>query len=229
MVKPCLLVSMGAHGKGDKELVGIWDGYAKSDQSWKALLLDLKSRGLQQAPVLAIGDGARGLWKALPPAYGKTRRQRCGMQKTGNVLEKLPKDMQPQAKQRLQAIWMAHDRARAEMAFDFFIATYEQQYPQAAECLAKDREVLLTCYDVPAEHWGHIRTTNPIESTFSTVRLRTDKTRGCLSRQTTLTMVFKLCRSAQKRWRRLNGAQYMVDVLEGTEFQDGIRVESAAA
>jgi transposase-like protein len=225
----CILVIMGATVKGAKELVGLWDGYAESEQSWKELLLDLKSRGLQHGPVLAIGDGALGFWKALPQAYGQTRRQRCWVHKTANVLDKLPKDMQPQAKQRLQAIWMAPDRARAEMAFDLFVATYEQKYPQAVECLAKDREVLLTFYAFPAEHWVHIRTTNPIESTFSTVRLRTDKTRGCLSRQTALTMVFKLCQSAQKRWHRLNGAQHMIDVLEGAEFQDGIRVESEAA
>lgn len=225
----CILVIMGATVKGAKELVGLWDGDAESEQSWKELLLDLKSRGLQHGPVLAIGDGALGFWKALPQAYGQTRRQRCGVHKTANVLAKLPKDMQPQAKQRLQAIWMAPDRARAERAFDLFVATYEQKYPQAVECLAKDREVLLTFYAFPAEHWVHIRTTNPIESTFSTVRLRTDKTRGCLSRQTALTMVFKLCQSAQKRWHRLNGAQHMRDVLEGAEFQDGIRVESEAA
>lgn len=225
----CILVIMGATVKGAKELVGLWDGYAESEQSWKELLLDLKSRGLQHGPVLAIGDGALGFWKALPQAYGQTRRQRCWVHKTANVLDKLPKDMQPQAKQRLQAIWMAPDRARAEMAFDLFVATYEQKYPQAVECLAKDREVLLTFYAFPAEHWVHIRTTNPIESTFSTVRLRTDKTRGCLSRQTALTMVFKLCQSAQKRWHRLNGAQHMMDVLEGAECQDGIRVESEAA
>ena len=225
----CILVIMGANVTGAKELVGIWDGYAESEQSWKELLLDLKSRGLSHGPVLAIGDGALGFWKALPQAYGKTRRQRCWGHKTANVLDKLPKDMQPQAKQRLQAIWMAPDRARAEMAFDLFVATYEQKYPQATACLAKDREVLLTFYEFPAEHWVHIRTTNPIESTFSTVRQRTDKTRGCLSRQTTLTMVFKLCQSAQKRWHRLNGTQYMMDVREEVAFQDGIRVESEAA
>jgi transposase-like protein len=225
----CILVIMGANGQGDKELVGIWDGYAESEQSWKELLLDLKSRGLEHGPVLAIGDGALGFWKALPQAYGQTRRQRCWVHKTANVLDKLPKDMQPQAKQRLQAIWLAPDRARAQMAFDLFLATYEQKYPQAADCLAKDREVLLTFYDFPAEHWVHIRTTNPIESTFATVRLRTDKTRGCLSRHTTLTMVCKLCQSAQKRWHRLHGVQYMMDVLKEVEFQDGIRVKSEVA
>jgi transposase-like protein len=225
----CILVIMGATVKGHKELVGIWDGYAESEQSWKELLLDLKSHGLSRGPALAIGDGALGFWKALPKVYGTTPRQRCWVHKTDNVLDKLPEDMRGQAKQRLQEIWMAPDRTRATIAFDLFIATYEQKYPKATECLEKDREALLAFYDFPAEHWVHIRTTNPIESTFSTVRLRTDKTRGCLSRETTLTMVFKLFESAQKRWRRLNGAQYLSDVLEGVEFQDGIRVESEAA
>jgi putative transposase len=225
----CILVIMGATVKGHKELVGIWDGYAESEQSWKELLLDLKSHGLTRGPVLAIGDGALGFWKALPKVYGTTQRQRCWVHKTDNVLDKLPEEMRGQAKQRLQEIWMAPDRARATMAFDLFIATYEQKYPKATECLEKDREALLAFYDFPAEHWVHIRTTNPIESTFSTVRLRTDKTRGCLSRETTLTMVFKLFESAQKRWRRLNGAQYLNDVLEGVEFQDGIRAEPEAA
>ena len=195
----CILVIIGADASGQKELVGLWDGYRESEQSWKDLLLDLKSRGLAQAPALAIGDGALGFWKALRQVYGQTRRQRCWVHKTANVLDKLPKDLQPQAKQRLQAIWMAPDRQRAAMAFDLFIAAYEAKYPKAAECLAQDREELLAFYDFPAEHWGHIRTTNPIESTFATVRLRTDKTRGCLSRVTMLAMVFKLYQSAAKR------------------------------
>lgn len=180
-----ILVSMGAMVKGDKELVGIWDGYAESEQSWKELLLDLKSHGLTQGPALAIGDGAFGLWKALPQAYGNTKRQRCWVHKTDNVLDKLPEDMRAQAKQRLQEIGVAPNRTRAKMAFDLFIASYEQKYPKATACLEKDREALLAYYDFPAEHWVHIRTTNPIESTFSTVRLRTDKTRGCLPREPT--------------------------------------------
>lgn len=225
----CLLVIIGADASGQKELVGLWDGYRESEQSWKDLLLDLKSRGLAQAPALAIGDGALGFWKALRQVYGQTRWQRCWVHKTANVLDKLPKDLQPQAKQRLQAIWMAPDRQRAALAFDLFIAAYEAKYPKAAECLAQDREELLAFYDFPAEHWGHIRTTNPIESTFATVRLRTDKTRGCLSRVTMLAMVFKLYQSAAKRWHRLRATQYLPEVMQGVAFKDGLRVEQDAA
>jgi putative transposase len=225
----CILVIIGADASGQKELVGLWDGYRESEQSWKDLLLDLQSRGLAQGPTLAIGDGAVGFWKALRQVYGQTRWQRCWVHKTANVLDKVPKDLQPQAKQRLQAIWMAPDRQRAEMAFDLFIATYEAKYPKAAECLAQDREELLAFYDFPAEHWGHIRTTNPIESTFATVRLRTNKTRGCLSRTTMLAMVFKLWQSAAKRWHRLRAAHYLPEVMNGMAFKDGIRVEQDAA
>jgi len=225
----CILAIIGADAKGQKELVGLWDGYRESEQSWKELLLDLKSRGLAQAPALAIGDGALGFWKALRQVYGQTRWQRCWVHKTANVLDKLPKALQPQAKQRLQAIWMAPDRQGAELAFDLFIATYEAKYPKAAECLAQDREELLAFYDFPAEHWGHIRTTNPIESTFATVRLRTDKTRGCLSRVTMLAMVFKLYQSAAKRWHRLRAAHYLPEVMHGIIFKDGLRVEQDAA
>jgi putative transposase len=225
----CILVIIGADASGQKELLGLWDGYRESEQSWKDLLLDLQSRGLAQGPTLAIGDGAVGFWKALRQVYGQTRWQRCWVHKTANVLDKVPKDLQPQAKQRLQAIWMAPDRQRAEMAFDLFIATYEAKYPKAAECLAQDREELLAFYDFPAEHWGHIRTTNPIESTFATVRLRTNKTRGCLSRTTMLAMVFKLWQSAAKRWHRLRAAHYLPEVMNGMAFKDGIRVEQDAA
>lgn len=225
----CILVIIGADARGHKELVGLWDGYRESEQSWKELLLDLKSRGLAQAPALAIGDGALGFWKALRHVYGQTRWQRCWVHKTANVLDKLPKDLQAQAKQRLQAIWMAPDRQRATMAFDLFIATYEAKYPKAADCLAQDREELLAFYDFPAEHWGHIRTTNPIESTFATVRVRTDKTRGCLSRVTMLAMVFKLYQSAAKRWHRLRAAHFLTEVMQGMVFKDGLRVEQNAA
>lgn len=225
----CLLVIIGADASGHKELVGLWDGYRESEQSWKELLLDLKSHGLEQGPALAIGDGALGFWKALRQVYGQTRWQRCWVHKTANVLDKLPKDLQLQAKQRLQAIWMAPDRQRAEIAFDLFIATYEAKYAKAAECLAQDREELLAFYDFPAEHWGHIRTTNPIESTFATVRARTDKTRGCLSRGTMLTMVFKLYQSASKRWHRLRAAHYLPEVMQGMTFKDGLRVAQDAA
>jgi transposase-like protein len=225
----CILVIIGATADGQKELVGLWDGYRESEQSWKELLLDLQSRGLEHGPALAIGDGALGFWKALRQVYGQTRWQRCWVHKTANVLDKLPKALQPQAKQRLQAIWMAPDRQRATMAFDLFVTTYEAKYPKAAECLAQDREVLLAFYDFPAEHWGHIRTTNPIESTFATVRLRTNKTRGCLSRTTMLAMVFKLWQSAAKRWHRLRAAHYLPEVMNGLAFKDGIRIDQDAA
>jgi putative transposase len=225
----CILGLIGADAKGQKDLVGLWDGYRESEQSWKELLLDLQSRGLAHGPTLALGDGALGFWKALRQVYGQTRWQRCWVHKTANVLDKLPKDLQPQAKQRLQAIWMAPDRQRAAIAFDLFIATYEAKYPKAAECLAQDREELLAFYDFPAEHWGHIRTTNPIESTFATVRLRTDKTRRCLSRVTMLAMVFKLYQSAAKRWHRLRAAHYLPEVMHGIIFKDGLRVEQDAA
>jgi transposase-like protein len=223
------LVIIGADTSGQKELVGLWDGYRESEQSWKEIFLDLHSRGLAQAPALAIGGGALGFWKALRHVDGQTRWQRCWVHKTANVLAKLPKDLQAQAKQRLQAIWMAPDRQRATMAFDLFVAMYEAKYPKAAECLAQDREELLAFYDFPAEHWGHIRTTNPIESTFATVRLRTDKTRGCLSRVTMLAMVCKLYQSAAKLWHRLRAAQYLTEVMNGIVFKDGLRLEQDAA
>src|SRR5574337_513148 len=199
-----MLVIIGATKHGEKELLTIVDGYRESEQSWLEALNDLKRRGLKIAPKVAVGDGALGFWKALPQVFGDTRWQRCWMHKTGNVLDKLPKHIQPRAKQNLHQIWMAETKAEAEKAFDHFIASYEAKYPKATECLAKDREVLLTFYDFPAEHWIHLRTTNPIESTFATVRLRTAKTRGMLTRDTMLTMVFKLSMSAKKRWRRLN-------------------------
>jgi transposase-like protein len=224
-----ILVIIGADASGHKELVGLWDGYRESEQSWKDLLLDRKSRGLAQAPAWALGDGALGFWKALRPGDGQTRWQRCWVHKTANGLDKLPKDLQPQAKQRWQAIWMAPDRQRAEMAFDLFIAAYAGKDPKAAEGLTQDREVLWAFYDFPAEHWGHIRTTNPIESTFATVRARTDTTRGCLARVTMLAMVFKLYQSAAKRWHRLRAAHYLPEVMHGIVFKDGLRVEQDAA
>ncbi|MCH9045303.1 MAG: IS256 family transposase [SAR324 cluster bacterium] len=225
----CFLVIMGADEAGNKELIGFWDGYRESEQSWTELLLDLKSRGLAIGPKLAVGDGALGFWKALIKVYGETRRQRCWVHKTANVLNKLPKSVQKQAKQRLHEIWMAPGREEAEKAFDLFLDTYRAKYPKAEDCLAKDRDALLTFFDFPAEHWTHIRTTNPIESTFATVRLRTDKTRGCLSRETAFTMVFKLCMSAQNHWRRLNGSNWLADVIEEVKFEDGVMRERIAA
>jgi transposase-like protein len=224
----CMLVVIGATKHGDKELLTIVDGYRESEQSWLEALNDLKRRGLKTGPKIAVGDGALGFWKALPQAFGETRWQRCWMHKTGNVLDKLPKSIQARAKQNLHQIWMSETKAEAEKAFNHFIESYEAKYPKAAECLAKDREVLLTFYDFPAEHWTHLRTTNPIESTFATVRLRTTKTRGMLTRDTMLTMVFKLSMSAQKRWRRLNRPERLGELIQGIKFVDGIKQQEAA-
>jgi putative transposase len=223
----CILVLMGATAEGKKELLAISDGYRESEESWLDVLRELKERGLERAPELAIGDGALGFWKALPQVYPSTRQQRCWVHKTANVLTKLPQSQQPQALKDLQSIWMAATQAEARTAFDAFVKDYAAKYPKASECLAKDRENLLAFYDFPAEHWAHIRTTNPIESTFATVRLRTQKTKGSGSRQACLTMVFKLCQMAEKHWRRLNGAQRLEDVINGIRFVDGIK-EAAA-
>jgi len=225
----CLLLLIGATEDGKKELIAVEDGYRESEQSWLELLMGLKARGLEVEPKLAVGDGALGFWKALAQVYGNTRQQRCWVHKTANVLNYLPKSVQPKAKQALHQIWMAETREEAERAFDAFVDTYREKYPKATACLVKDRTELLAFYDFPAEHWAHLRTTNPIESTFSTVRLRTVKTRGCLSRQTMLTMVFRLCQSAQKRWRRLQGYRRLADVVQGVKFVDGISEDRIAA
>lgn len=225
----CMLVVIGATKHGDKELLAVVDGYRESAQSWLELLNDLKRRGLTTSPKLAVGDGALGFWNALPQVFGETRWQRCWMHKTGNVLDKLPKHAQSRAKDNLHQIWMAETKAEAEKAFDHFIESYEAKYPKATECLSKDRDVLLTFYDFPAEHWTHLRTTNPVESTFATVRLRTNKTRGMLTRDTMLTMVFKIALSAQTRWRRLNRPERLGELIEGIKFVDGIKQEKEAA
>ena len=237
--RQCLLVIIGVREDGRKELVALEDGYRESEQSWLELLLELKRRGLRQGPKLAVGDGApdcleRGFWKALRKVYGATRQQRCWVHKTANVLNKLPKGVQQKAKQRLHAIWMAATKEEAERACDAFVATYEAKYPKAAVCLAKDRDALLAFYDFPAPHWQHLRTTNPIESTFATAPLLTAKTRGCLSRTTLLTMVFRLCQSAQQRWRRLRGYHNFAGhdlerVIENVQFVNGVRQERKAA
>ncbi|HJS23033.1 MAG TPA: IS256 family transposase [Pyrinomonadaceae bacterium] len=222
----CILVIIGATADGKKELLAMLDGYRESAESWKELLLDLKRRGLTIVPKLAVGDGALGFWKALPQVFGSTRAQRCWVHKTANVLNQLPKGQQAKAKAALHEIWMAESRAAAEQAFDHFLTTYEVKYAKAAECLAKDRDTLLTFYDFPAEHWIHIRTTNPIESTFATVRLRTAKTRGCVSRAGILAMVFKLTKSAEQRWRKLKGAARLAQVIDGVHFKDGLQEEA---
>jgi putative transposase len=226
--KQCILVLMGSTPGGDKELIAIQDGFRESEQSWLELLEDAKRRGLVVAPKLAIGDGSLGFWKALRKAYPATKVQRCWFHKMGNVLNKLPKSSHGKAKAALQAIWMAESRRAAEKAMDAFAGTYGAKYPKAASCLTDDREELLAFYCFPAEHWKHIRTTNPIESTFSTVRLRTAKTRGCLSRTTALTMVYQLCRSAQRKWRKLDGHELLGKVIEGEKFIDGVMEEAAA-
>jgi putative transposase len=225
--KQCILVLMGATEDGRKELIAISDGYRESTQSWRELLLEAKQRGLSVDPKLATGDGALGFWAALRKVYPATREQRCWVHKTANVLNKLPKSIQAKAKSMLQEIWMAETRQQAEKAFDLFVASFEAKYPKAVACLVKDRDVLLTFYDFPAEHWVHLRTTNPIESTFATVRLRTARTKGCGSRMACLTMVFKLARCAEKHWRRLNGAALLPQVIQGVIFIDGLKKEAA--
>ena len=214
----------GAEGK--KELVVLADGFRESESSWKEILLDLKRRGLTIDPKLAVGDGALGFWKALPQVFGDTRVQRCWVHKTANVLNKLPKHLQPKAKSDLQQIWMADTRENARLAFDLFVQTYQPKYPKAAECLNKDKDALLTFYDFPAEQWIHLRTTNPIESTFATVRLRTAKTRGCVSRTSILSMVFKLVKSAEHRWLLLRGSELIAKVIAGIQFKNGIMTKA---
>ena len=225
----CILVLMGATPEGKKELIGITEGYRESEQSWKELLLDVRSRGLTTEPTLAIGDGALGFWAAVRKVWPSTREQRCWVHKTANVLNNMPKHVQPKAKAMLHEIWMAEGRSAAEPAFALFVETFRAKYPKATECLAKDREVLLRFYDFPAEHWRHIRTTNPIESTFATVRLRTNKTKGCGSRMACLTMVFKLVQCAERHWRRLNGSTLLPEVIQGVRFADGVRNDSEDA
>jgi putative transposase len=225
--RQCILVLIGATAEGKKELIAITDGYRESKQSWKELLLDVRSRGLTLAPKLAIGDGALGFWAAVREVWPTIDEQRCWVHKTANVLNKLPKGVQGKAKSMLHDIWMADTRAEACRAFDLFLDTFGAKHPAACECLAKDRDVLLTFYNYPAEHWVHIRTTNPIESTFATVRLRTDKTKGSGSRIACLTMVFKLVESAQKRWRALNGSTLIPDVITGVKFVDGVKDQAA--
>ena len=227
--RQCLLVIIGATEHGHKELVALEGGLRESEQSWIEVLVDIKRRGLQIPPELAIGDGSLGFWKALSKVYDTTRWQRCWVHKTANILNKLPKSLQAKAKQRLHQIWMAGNKAEAEKNFDAFIQTYEAKYPKATDCLKKDRDVLLTFYDFPAEHWRHIRTTNPIESTFATVRLRTAKVRGCFSSLTVLTMAFQLCRCAQKRWIKLHHPERLGEVIRGIKFVNGIIEKRIAA
>jgi len=226
--KQCILVLMGATADGTKELIAVLDGYRESEQSWSELLLDLKQRGLGIAPKIAVGDGALGFWAALRKVFPETREQRCWVHKTANVLNKMPRSVQPKAKGDLHEIWQAETKADAETAFSHFLEKYDAKYLKACECLRKDQDELLAFYDFPAEHWGHLRTTNPIESTFATIRLRHRKTKGNGTRRASLAMMFKLAQSASKKWRRLRSHEKITLVIEGRSFQDGIMQESAA-
>ncbi|HSS63209.1 MAG TPA: IS256 family transposase [Gammaproteobacteria bacterium] len=217
----CVLVVVGCDVHGRKHFLAIEDGFRESAASWKAVLLSLKDRGLDAAK-LAVGDGALGFWAALAEVYPTTRTQRCWVHKTANVLNKLPKSLHPDAKPALHEIWQAESREAAEKAFDRFIATYQAKYPKAVECLVKDRTELLAFYDFPAAHWQHVRTTNPIESTFATIRLRTRKTRNCVSAKSGLSLMHQLAMSAQKRWRRLRGFRHLADLVAGIQFIDGV-------
>lgn len=224
--KLCSLVIIGVNERGEKHFLAIEDGVRESTQSWQEILLSLKSRGMN-SPELAVGDGAMGFWAAMDKVYPKTRQQRCWFHKMGNVLNYLPKSSQANAKDKLHNIWQAETKKEAETAFDLFIATYGVKYPKATTCLEKDREELLAFYDFPAEHWQSIRTSNPIESTFGTIRHRTQRSKGCLSRQGMLHMMFKLGQCAEKKWRRLRGFSYLAKVIIGIKFKDGIEVRNA--
>jgi transposase-like protein len=225
--RQCMLVLMGARADGTKELIAIADGYRESEQSWRELLRDVQRRGLTVEPNLAVADGALGFWAAMRKIWRTTREQRCWVHKTANVLNKLPQSMQAKAKSRLHDIWQAETREIANRAFDAFVEDYRAKYPKAVDCLVKDREQLLAFYDFPAEHWKHLRTTNPIESTFATVRLRHGRTKGNGSRGACLAMVFKLAQSAEKRWRKLNGYELIPDVIRGVRFVDGVKSNAA--
>jgi len=225
----CMLVLIGATPEGKKELVGFQVGQRESAQSWRELLVDLKARGLVIAPELATGDGALGFWKALDAVSPTTRHQRCTVHKTANIMDKLPKSVQPTAKADLREVWAAPDRATAETAIATFADKYAAKYEKAVTCLVKDRDALLTFYDFPAEHWDHLRTSNPIESVFATVRHRTVRTKGALSQDTARLMVFKLVMAASKTWRRLKGDNQLPKVVQGVIFRNGVEVTNTPA
>jgi putative transposase len=221
--RTCILVLMGTLKNGRKELIGIVDGFRESKLSWLDLLRSLKKHGLNNAPKLAVGDGALGFWAALREEFPTTTEQRCWIHKTANVLNKMPKRIQPRAKDMIHEIYLAETKADAHEAFDQFVELYGPKYPKACECLTKDKDVLLGFYDFPAQHWQHIRSTNPIESTFATVRHRTRRTKGNATRKATLAMVFQLCQQAQRHWRRINGYDLILKLyVEGIRFVDGI-------
>jgi transposase-like protein len=219
--RPCVLVLMGAAADGTKELIAIHDGQRESETSWLEILTGLKKRGLKEPPKLATGDGSLGFWLALAKAFPSTKQQRCWVHKTANVLDKLPKTQQEAAKAMLHEIWMSATREDATKAFDRFMETYGTKWPRTKDCLEKDKSELLAFYDFPAEHWQHLRTSNPIESTFATVRLRTYRTKGPGSRKAGLAMAFKLAHKAQGGWRKLNGSEKLQEVIDGHVFVDG--------
>jgi transposase-like protein len=225
--RPCLLVVVGAREDGTKELLAIVDGERESEQSWVGVLSDLKARGIKVAPKLAVADGALGFWPALEQVWPSCAKQRCWVHKTANILDKLPKKLQPEAKERVHAIWQAGTRKDAEAAFDHFLDVYQPKYDKACACLKKDSAVLLRFYDFPAEHWIHLRTTNPIESSFATIRHRARQTKGCGSRAATLAMMFKLGCECEKSWRRLNGRDQLHKLISGVRFVDGVAEKAA--
>ena len=225
----CMLVLIGATPEGKKELLGFQVGVRESAQSWRELLVDLKARGLAIAPALATGDGALGFWKALEEIFPATRHQRCWVHKVSNVLNKLPKSVQPAAKAGLREVWQAPDRATAEAAIATFAAKYAAKYENAVTCLVKDRDALLAFYHFPAEHWDHLRTASPIESVFATIRHRTVRTKGALSQDTARLMVFKLAMAAAKTWRRLKGETQLPKVVQGVRFRNGVEVTDTPA
>ena len=223
----CILVIIGADKDGNKELVAVGDGYRESTLSWRDLLFDLRRRGLKNGPRLSVADGGLGFWAALDEVFPRSKEQRCWVHKTANILDKLPKSMQSKAKAHIRDMYSAESKQSALAAYDHFVRVYKDKYPKAVACLEKDKDMLFTFYDFPAKHWIHIRTTNPIESTFATVRHRTRKTKGCGSRTATLTMVFKLVNEAQKTWKRLKGYDIIPMVLQNMVFIDGELQEAA--
>ena len=219
-----MLVVIGVNAGGEKHFLAIEDGVRESTQSWREVLLGMKQRGFTRPAKLAVGDGALGFWSALSEVYPQTRTQRCWMHKSGNVLNYLPKSSQPKAKQDLHEIWMAEIRAQAERAFNDWIERYDDKYPKATACLARDREELLAFYDFPGVHWTHLRTTNVIESAFATIRHRSSRAKGCVTRQSMLSVIYKMGMCAEKSWRRLRGFQQLAKVVEGVKFTDGNEV-----
>ncbi len=222
--RPCILVLIGVNEEGQKELIGIHDGVRESTLSWKEFLQNLKSRGMNVTPSLAIGDGALGFWSAIEEEFPQCRQQRCWVHKTANILDKMPKSVQPNAKRMIHEMYLSPTKESAQKAYEEFLQLYTAKYPGACKCLEKSKDQLFTFYDFPAEHWAHIRTTNPIESAFATVRHRTRQTKGCGSRMATLTMVFKLAKVAEEGWRRLRGFVLLSKVIAGIKFKDGEEV-----